>query len=374
MEWNAKLSSWVFSEVEQVADKNMEFLLGSSFVLGSQNSTGMDCSVDLKLGASGDIGPAEKSRCQPSMSTTTTTAGPSRRARAPGNAGQNASCSVDRCKADLSGSREYHRRHKVCEVHSKTPVVMVGGQEQRFCQQCSRFHRLVEFDEAKRSCRKRLDGHNRRRRKPPPDSINPGSLLPNHQGSRFLMQPHLLPSPTQSHNWAGIIESEDMLPTNHSPLTFVDSEHHLSGSFSSNDDRKQVPLLQGDITGFSITTRLPFLMTVSSSTAESSSGNICALSLLSSATKPGTSAGHMLPADGVPMHQSLVSSLACNSSPQASTYVLPTGVSCPGVEDEQLGSVIVRGADASLHCQSVFHAGGEGSSDWGSQAPPFSWQ
>ncbi|RWV97049.1 hypothetical protein GW17_00040191 [Ensete ventricosum] len=326
MEWNAKLSSWVFSEVEQVADKNMEFLLGSSFVLGSQNSTGMDCSVDLKLGASGDIGPAEKSRCQPSMSTTT--AGPSRRARAPGNAGQNASCSVDRCKADLSGSREYHRRHKVCEVHSKTPVVMVGGQEQRFCQQCS----------------------------------------------RFLMQPHLLPSPTQSHNWAGIIESEDMLPTNHSPLTFVDSEHHLSGSFSSNDDRKQVPLLQGDITGFSITTRLPFLMTVSSSTAESSSGNICALSLLSSATKPGTSAGHMLPADGVPMHQSLVSSLACNSSPQASTYVLPTGVSCPGVEDEQLGSVIVRGADASLHCQSVFHAGGEGSSDWGSQAPPFSWQ
>ena len=185
------------------------------------------------------------------------------------------------------------------------------------------------------------------------------------------MHPHLLPTPIQSHNWAGIIESEDMLHTNHSPLTFVDSKQHLSGSFSSNENRKQVPLLQGDIAGFSITTRLPFLMTISSSTAESSSGNICALSLLSSATKPGINAGQMLPADGVPMHQSLVSSLPCNSSPQASTYVLPTGVSCSGVEDGQL---IVRGADASLHCQSVFHAGGEGSSDWGSQAPPFSWQ
>lgn len=188
------------------------------------------------------------------------------------------------------------------------------------------------------------------------------------------MHPHLLPTPIQSHNWAGIIESEDMQRTNHSPLTFVDSKQHLSGSCLSNENRKQVPLLQGDITGFGITTHLPFLVTISSSTAESSSGNICALSLLSSATKPGINAGQMLPADGVPMHQSLVSSLPCNSSPQASTYVLPTGVSCSGGEDGQPGSVIVREADASLHCQSVFHAGGEGSSDWGFQAPPFSWQ
>ncbi|WVZ98228.1 hypothetical protein U9M48_043695 [Paspalum notatum var. saurae] len=47
-------------------------------------------------------------------------------------------CSVDGCRSDLTQCREYHRRHKVCEEHSKTPVVVVGGQEQRFCQQCSR--------------------------------------------------------------------------------------------------------------------------------------------------------------------------------------------------------------------------------------------
>jgi hypothetical protein len=34
-----------------------------------------------------------------------------------------------------------------------------------------RFHLLSEFDEGKRSCRRRLDGHNRRRRKTQPDAI-----------------------------------------------------------------------------------------------------------------------------------------------------------------------------------------------------------
>lgn len=47
-----------------------------------------------------------------------------------------------------------------------------------------RFHSLVEFDEVKRSCRKRLDGHNRRRRKPQPDSlsVNSGRFLSGNTG------------------------------------------------------------------------------------------------------------------------------------------------------------------------------------------------
>ncbi|KAK4255828.1 hypothetical protein QN277_008773 [Acacia crassicarpa] len=75
------------------------------------------------------------------------------------------SCQAERCGADLSDAKRYHRRHRVCEFHSKAPVVMVAGLRQRFCQQCSRFHDLGEFDEAKRSCRRRLAGHNERRRK-----------------------------------------------------------------------------------------------------------------------------------------------------------------------------------------------------------------
>ncbi|CAD6335989.1 unnamed protein product [Miscanthus lutarioriparius] len=75
-------------------------------------------------------------------------------------------CQAEGCKADLSGAKHYHRRHKVCEYHAKASVVAAGGKQQRFCQQCSRFHVLSEFDEVKRSCRKRLAEHNRRRRKP----------------------------------------------------------------------------------------------------------------------------------------------------------------------------------------------------------------
>ncbi|KAL2524205.1 Squamosa promoter-binding-like protein 3 [Abeliophyllum distichum] len=79
-------------------------------------------------------------------------------------------CQIEDCTTDMTDSKTYHRRHKVCEFHAKSPVVWVSGKQQRFCQQCSRFHELSEFDEAKRSCRRRLAGHNERRRKSSYDS------------------------------------------------------------------------------------------------------------------------------------------------------------------------------------------------------------
>ncbi|XP_058735458.1 squamosa promoter-binding-like protein 3 [Vicia villosa] len=74
-------------------------------------------------------------------------------------------CQVENCDADLSEAKQYHRRHKVCEYHAKAPAVHIAEMQQRFCQQCSRFHELSEFDDTKRSCRRRLAGHNERRRK-----------------------------------------------------------------------------------------------------------------------------------------------------------------------------------------------------------------
>ncbi|CAL5030672.1 unnamed protein product [Urochloa decumbens] len=82
-----------------------------------------------------------------------------------GSAAAVARCQVQGCQVELSGTKEYHRRHKVCEAHSKAPRVVVLGAEQRFCQQCSRFHAISECDDQKRSCRRRLAGHNERRRK-----------------------------------------------------------------------------------------------------------------------------------------------------------------------------------------------------------------
>ncbi|KAL6007811.1 hypothetical protein ACLOJK_033313 [Asimina triloba] len=48
-------------------------------------------------------------------------------------------CQVEGCHVALLNAKDYHRRHKVCEMHSKAPRVVVLGIEQRFCQQCSRW-------------------------------------------------------------------------------------------------------------------------------------------------------------------------------------------------------------------------------------------
>lgn len=48
-------------------------------------------------------------------------------------------CQVEGCYVGLVNAKEYHRRHKVCEMHSKAPKVFVNGLDKRFCQQCSRY-------------------------------------------------------------------------------------------------------------------------------------------------------------------------------------------------------------------------------------------
>ncbi|KAB1209898.1 Squamosa promoter-binding-like protein 4 [Morella rubra] len=77
-------------------------------------------------------------------------------------------CQAEKCTADLADAKQYHRRHKVCEHHAKAQVVLVGGIRQRF-------HELSEFDDTKRSCRRRLAGHNERRRKNSAESHAEGS-------------------------------------------------------------------------------------------------------------------------------------------------------------------------------------------------------
>ena len=51
---------------------------------------------------------------------------------------QHPSCQVEGCGLDLLSAKDYHRKHRVCESHSKSPKVLIAGLERRFCQQCSR--------------------------------------------------------------------------------------------------------------------------------------------------------------------------------------------------------------------------------------------
>ncbi|KAI3726834.1 hypothetical protein L1987_66640 [Smallanthus sonchifolius] len=74
-------------------------------------------------------------------------------------------CQVHGCNMKFVSCKYYNKKHKVCELHSKSAKVIVNGIQQRFCQQCNRFHILSEFDNGKRSCRRKLADHNQRRRK-----------------------------------------------------------------------------------------------------------------------------------------------------------------------------------------------------------------
>uniref|UniRef100_A0A5B7AEX8 Putative promoter-binding protein SPL9 n=1 Tax=Davidia involucrata TaxID=16924 RepID=A0A5B7AEX8_DAVIN len=132
--------------------------------------------------------------------------------------GQPPRCQVEGCKVDLSDAKAYYSRHKVCGMHSKSPKVIVAGLEQRFCQQCSRFHQLPEFDQGKRSCRRRLAGHNERRRKLPPGSLLSrygrlsSSIFENSsRAGGFLMDFTTYPRPTGKDSWPTTRASERVL-------------------------------------------------------------------------------------------------------------------------------------------------------------------
>ncbi|XP_011079486.1 squamosa promoter-binding-like protein 1 [Sesamum indicum] len=120
-------------------------------------------------------------------------------------------CQVDDCGADLSKAKDYHRRHKVCEMHSKASKALVANQMQRFCQQCSRFHALQEFDEGKRSCRRRLAGHNKRRRKTQTENVSNSSPINDNQASGYLLMSILKILSNMHSNRSNQTDDQDLL-------------------------------------------------------------------------------------------------------------------------------------------------------------------
>lgn len=74
-------------------------------------------------------------------------------------------CQVPNCGVDISELKGYHKRHKVCLGCANAISVFIDGENKRYCQQCGKFHILSDFDEGKRSCRRKLERHNNRRRR-----------------------------------------------------------------------------------------------------------------------------------------------------------------------------------------------------------------
>jgi len=66
-------------------------------------------------------------------------------------------CRVPDCPhADLRSGPRYCRSHRICEYHIKCLHVYFNDAAYRFCQKCTRFHVVEEFEEEKHTCRQGL--------------------------------------------------------------------------------------------------------------------------------------------------------------------------------------------------------------------------
>ncbi|XP_038692839.1 squamosa promoter-binding-like protein 2 [Tripterygium wilfordii] len=248
-------------------------------------------------------------------------------------------CQVEGCNLELTSAKDYHRKHRVCESHSKFPKVIVNGLERRFCQQCSRFHGLAEFDEKKRSCRRRLTDHNARRRKPQPESVHfnaarlPSSLYDEkHQMSLVWNRSPLgNANPDASFTWGGTCSDKVIQRMDYTskPIKVGDINGKLH--LSTHDLRNLITLSHHDSNGF-----LPPKGTIAEVLNQgidepSISSNVVAtqdlhgaLSLLSSdswvSCQPKSSSFEL------PMHTPHA------NMPQTSVHVIPQGLPLPSSE------------------------------------------
>lgn len=180
---------------------------GNCPTVGTSDGSG-EAMIGLKLGKRTyfeDVCAASTAKTTTSSVNPASSVSATKRFRTSYQSSQTPRCQVEGCNLDLKSAKDYHRRHRICENHSKSPKVIVAGLERRFCQQCSRFHELTEFDDKKRSCRRRLNDHNARRRRPHPESIQfssgrlPSSLYDGRQQVNLAC--NRLPIPVATPMW-----------------------------------------------------------------------------------------------------------------------------------------------------------------------------
>ncbi|URD96726.1 Squamosa promoter-binding-like protein [Musa troglodytarum] len=353
MDWDLEMPPWNPEELGREAQLSV-----ASAAVGS---------------SSGCFGLPDRSNDQAAASTTTTTttttaaspSGPPKRTRAPANG---ASCSVDGCTADLSKCREYHRRHKVCEAHSKTPVVVVRGQEQRFCQQCSRARLVLEFLYficlfPKKKLRDALMGTTSVEGSPNQilqtqgDCSQIAKEVPfvGSEAPRVSTYPLVHPTAATESNWAGDVRRTEK----RTPPQLV-SHRNFSISYSFGGERKQLHIFQDGETGNKATQSQLNLCAVTPYEGRSSGSRMfdCALSLLSSATSDVNLSQMMPPSDKISTVQ-YGGFMQHTLSQVESDVRTPTGCS--------------MGKSNEFNCHSKFQVEGEDCSDGNSQTLPSYW-
>lgn len=94
--------------------------------------------IGLKLGRHGNTSTSNINTAMTSASSFPNSSPMIKRSRASYLSSHSPRCQVEGCNLDLASAKDYHRRHRICANHSKSPKVVVAGMERRFCQQCSR--------------------------------------------------------------------------------------------------------------------------------------------------------------------------------------------------------------------------------------------
>lgn len=136
MDWVVQASAWEVAELGEEDNSHFNLLSGSSSLVGGKNGGGL--LNDLRLGRLGEMEDGSMDIIKEQEGLRSPLLPSEMKKTHELSCVKMVLCLVDGCSSDLSKCREYHRRHRVCERHSKTPVVIIKGREQRFCQQCSR--------------------------------------------------------------------------------------------------------------------------------------------------------------------------------------------------------------------------------------------
>ncbi|MBA0828597.1 hypothetical protein Goarm_013257, partial [Gossypium armourianum] len=212
-----------------------------------------------------------------------------------------------------------------------------------------RFHSLVEFDEGKRSCRKRLDGHNRRRRKPQPNAltVNSGSLLSNPPGSRYLLfsSPQIFSTTSMTDSSTGAVKVKTDIS---SSLNFSSRNSSFVGASSLNyKGERQFSFLQS---------------------ANSSHPGVSVCQPLVNANPSSSNGG---------ISQKMLLNGLNRTSGSTSSLIPNLQYKGLGMEGEQVGTIFAtdQSTNTDLHGNGVFRIGQPGSSASGTHHTlTFSWE
>ncbi|KAF9686164.1 hypothetical protein SADUNF_Sadunf03G0130000 [Salix dunnii] len=241
------------------------------------------------------------------------------------------------------------------------------------------FHSLGEFDDGKRSCRKRLDGHNRRRRKPQPEplSLNSASIFSN-QGTRYLHfgSSQILSTSAMNTVWTGAAKagSGPTLYTSESSMNFGGRKNLFPGSLSFNyKEGKQFPFLQGTCS------KIPEdSVHLDASSTLGNSGN--SEKMFSDGLNRAIDSSRVLSLLSSPPSETREIGLSDIMQPDlnspAQSLIPSLNYNALGMDSEPSGFVLVSdGSSCNANGQHMFQIGPDGSSANGShQTLSFSWE